>query len=188
MAKVVITKSKLDALAQHISAKAGASGTLTIAQMQAAVDGMAISGGAKGFRRYTYDNPADVSGAGNYITVVSQDAELARVRSLASLVVLYRLTGDSGCTKSGIACNTAGYLPYYRDNISQHGGVRRLTSAGEEAMAGIGYPVSDDTNLSTGSGRVYITPEGDLRIYGNTNGYPIKAGTVLVDVIWEEET
>lgn len=40
MAKVVITKSKLDALAQHISAKVGTSGTLTIAQMQAAVDGI----------------------------------------------------------------------------------------------------------------------------------------------------
>ena len=188
MAKVVITKSKLDALAQHISAKAGTSGTLTIAQMQAAVDGIAISGGAKGFRRYTYDNPADVSGAGNYITAVSQDAELARVRSVASLVVLYHLTGDSGCTKSGIACNTVDYLPYHVAAANQFGAVRRLNSAGDNMLTSIPYLVSDGTSLSTGSGRVYITPEGDLRIYGNTNGYPIKAGTVLVEVIWEEET
>lgn len=38
MAKVLITKSKLDTLAQHINGKTGASGAMTIAQMQAAVD------------------------------------------------------------------------------------------------------------------------------------------------------
>lgn len=38
MAKVVVTKSKLDNLAQHINAKAGTSGAKTIAQMQEAVD------------------------------------------------------------------------------------------------------------------------------------------------------
>lgn len=43
MAKVVVTKSKLDSLAQHINAKAGTTGAKTIAQMQATVDG--ISGG-----------------------------------------------------------------------------------------------------------------------------------------------
>lgn len=38
MAKVLITKSKLDTLAQHINGKTGASGAMTIAEMQAAVD------------------------------------------------------------------------------------------------------------------------------------------------------
>ena len=38
MAKVLITKSKLDTLAQHINDKTGASGAMTIAEMQAAVD------------------------------------------------------------------------------------------------------------------------------------------------------
>ena len=45
MDKVVVTKSKLDSLAQHINAKAGTTGAKTIAQMQATVDG--ISGGGK---------------------------------------------------------------------------------------------------------------------------------------------
>lgn len=40
MAKVVVTKSKLDSLAQHINAKAGTTGAKTIAQMQATVDGI----------------------------------------------------------------------------------------------------------------------------------------------------
>lgn len=38
--KVVVTKSKLDSLAQHINAKAGTTGTKTIAQMQNTVDGI----------------------------------------------------------------------------------------------------------------------------------------------------
>lgn len=41
MAKVVVTKSKLDSLAQHINTKAGTTGAKTIAQMQEAVDGIA---------------------------------------------------------------------------------------------------------------------------------------------------
>lgn len=40
MDKVVVTKSKLDSLAQHINAKAGTTGAKTIAQMQATVDGI----------------------------------------------------------------------------------------------------------------------------------------------------
>ena len=43
MDKVVVTKSKLDSLAQHINAKAGTTGAKTIDQMQATVDG--ITGG-----------------------------------------------------------------------------------------------------------------------------------------------
>ena len=46
MDKVVVTKSKLDSLAQHINAKAGTTGAKTIAQMQATVDGI-TGGGAK---------------------------------------------------------------------------------------------------------------------------------------------
>lgn len=40
MAKVVVTKSKLDTLAQHINVKAGTSGAKTISQMQEAIDGI----------------------------------------------------------------------------------------------------------------------------------------------------
>lgn len=40
MDKVVVTKGKLDSLAQHINTKAGTTGAKTIAQMQATVDGI----------------------------------------------------------------------------------------------------------------------------------------------------
>ena len=44
MDKVVVTKSKLDSLAQHINTKAGTTGAKTIAQMQATVDGITVGG------------------------------------------------------------------------------------------------------------------------------------------------
>ena len=148
----------------------------------------AISGGTKGFRRYTYEVPEDVSGVGSYITVVSQDAALARVRSFASLVVLYHLAGDISCTKSGIACNTAGYLPCFNAGPGIYGGaLRRREDGGMGGNTMQTVPIDDDTGLSTGSGHTYITPDGDLRIYCNTSAYPIKAGTALVEVIWEED-
>lgn len=45
--KYVITKSKLDALATSINDKAGTSGAMTIAQMQAAVDGLSVGAAPK---------------------------------------------------------------------------------------------------------------------------------------------
>lgn len=43
MDKVVVTKSKLDSLAQHINTRAGTTGAKTIAQMQATVDGIPVA-------------------------------------------------------------------------------------------------------------------------------------------------
>ena len=44
MDKVVVTKSKLDSLAQHINTKAGTTGAKSSAQMQATVDGITVGG------------------------------------------------------------------------------------------------------------------------------------------------
>lgn len=86
MAKVVVTKSKLDSLAQHINSKAGTTGAKTIAQMQATVDG--ITGKEtvewhqcpEAVRNYlanvTYD-PSDYSNSQieNYLTNIPADSK-----------------------------------------------------------------------------------------------------------------
>ena len=181
MDKVVITKSKLDSLAQHINTKAGTTGAKTIAQMQAAVDGIAAADA--NHLRYTHNNPAAVSGAGNYVTIVAGDDQLASIRAEESLIVIFRATGEAACTKSGVGTNMNVLLPIY--NGDKHcQAANRLKSDGSITVASTTQAVNDDTNISVGSGRIYITPEGDLRIYGNTNGYPILAGEIVVDVIW----
>ena len=181
MAKVSVTKGLLDSLAQHINTKAGTTGAKTIAQMQATVDGIATADA--NHLRYTYNNPAAVSGGGNYVTIVAGDDQLASIRDEESLIVIFRAAGEAACTKSGIGTNMSTLLPL------QNGGTNcqaanRLTSDGRISVNRTIQAVNDDTDISVGSGRIYITPEGDLRIYGNTNGYPILAGEIVVDVIW----
>ena len=181
MAKVSVTKGLLDSLAQHINTKAGTTGAKTIAQMQATVDSIATADA--NHLRYTYNNPAAVSGSGNYVTIVAGDEQLTSIRAEESLIVIFRAAGESGCTKSGIGTNMSTLLPLHNavDNCQA---ANRLKSDGRISVTSTIQAVNDDTNITVGSGRIYITPEGDLRIYGNTNGYPILAGEIVVDVIW----
>ena len=134
-------------------------------------------------RRYVYDNPANVSGNGKYITVVSGDETLKRVRSLDTLLVVCRMTGTASCTKSCLGMNKLNTYPISNFK-SKCQGVIRYNAMGEVSENNTIYAVDDDTEITVGSGRIYITPEGDLRIYGNTASYPILAGEVIVDVLW----
>lgn len=134
-------------------------------------------------RRYEYDNPAAVSGAGNYITVVSGDETLKQVRSLDTLLVVCRMTGTVSCVKCCLGMNALKAYPinYFSTNYQS---VLRYNTDGVINDNKTDYAVDDDTNINAGSGRIYITPEGDLRIYGNTGAYPILAGEIIVDVLW----
>ena len=134
-------------------------------------------------RHYEYDNPAAVSGSGNYITAVSGDATLKRVRSLDTLLVVCRMPGTVSCVKSCLGTNALNTYPIF-NFINKCQSVMRYTAGGGASENNTIYAVDDDTNITAGSGRIYITPEGDLRIYGNTASYPILAGKVTVEVIW----
>ena len=134
-------------------------------------------------RHYEYDNPVAVSGSGNYITVVSGDETLKRVRSLDTLLVICRMTGTVSCVKSCLGTNELNTYPIL-NFITNRQSVMGYTARGEASEKSTIYAVDDDTNITAGSGRIYITPEGDLRIYCNTNSYPILAGKVIVEVIW----
>lgn len=134
-------------------------------------------------RHYEYDNPAAVSGYGNYITVVSGDETLKQIRSLDTLLVVCRMTGTASCVKSCIGTNAPGIYPFYATKPTCQG-VMRYTADGGLSPNATANAVDDDTNITTGSGRIYITPEGDLRIYVNANSYQILAGKVTVEVIW----
>ena len=134
-------------------------------------------------RHYEYDNPAAVSGSGNYITVVSDDETLKRVRSLDTLLVACRMSGTVSCVKSCLGTNALNTYPII-NYINSCQSVLRYNTDGVINENRTVNAVDDDTNITAGSGRIYITPEGDLRIYGNTNSYPILAGKVTVEVIW----
>lgn len=134
-----------------------------------------------------YENPSDISGTGSYITVVTGSDILKQVRSLDTLIVISHFSGEGARVHCALGCNSTYYAPIVVETASTPSkqAAVRVTAAGGYNERSNPYSLIDDTNLSTGSGRAYITPDGDLRLYGNTSSYPIKAGRVIVDVLWE---
>ena len=133
-----------------------------------------------------YENPSDIHGAGNYVTVVTGSDILKQVRSLDTLIVISHFPGEGVRLHCAIGCNSAYYAPIVGGTSatpSKQSSIR--VAANEHNDKPMEYSLIDDTNLSVGSGRAYITPDGDLRLYGNTQSYPIKAGRIIVDVLWE---
>lgn len=134
------------------------------------------------YKGYAYDNPSQVSGSGSYVTIVEGDETLKQVRSLDSLVVIYVAQGTASCTKAAGLWNTeAAALIYSTGTL---GITKRLAPDGGHSNGTQIHRADDDTDVDVGSGRIYITPDGDLRIYGNTNAYPILAGEIVVHVMW----
>ena len=132
--------------------------------------------------RFVYNNPSQVSGLGNYVTIVAADETLKQVRSLDSLIVTYTAQGAAECTKTGCLWNTSASAVMI--SAGTFGVTKRLNSTGEDSNSPQGFRADDDSNITAGSGRIYITEDGDLRIYGNTTSYPIRAGEIVVDVLW----
>lgn len=133
-------------------------------------------------KKFVYDNPSQVSGAGNYVTIVEGDETLKQVRSLDSLVVIYTAQGTAECTKTGCLWNTSASAIV--SATGAFGITKRLNDEGLYSNTAQGFRADDDSSITSGSGRIYITPDGDLRIYGNTNAYPILAGEIVVHVMW----
>lgn len=160
MDKVVITKSKLDALAGAIGTKAGTSGKLTIAEMQAAVTGM----GAPASPHVTYDQVnAAVAGylaAANY---TANDRSTSVVSTYASAATSYRKDQPAAVSVT---------LPSGQLKIADAAGgvLTKTVTAGTHTLrgltpgaAGADYVVSSDGAVCACG---HITPTGTLRMIG----------------------
>ena len=210
----IVDGADLTAIADSIREKTNLTTGLQVSEMSSAIDGIpgasAPSGtinitenGTKNIAGYAealvtvrngtnnihieYENPSDISGAGNYITVATGSDILKQVRSLDTLVVISHFPGEGARVHCAIGYNSAYYAPIAggTNGTPNKQSAIRVTADGGYNDSSKPYSLIDDTSLSTGSGRAYITPDGDLRLYGNTNSYPIKAGRIIVDVLWE---
>lgn len=157
MAKVVVTKSKLDALAQHINAKAGTSGAKTIAQMQAAVDGITSSASPT---TYSQVNPV----AAAYLADVAYspgDYGTSEIENYTSQDTTYRKDQPSGVS---VAVKAGDLL--VTDALG--GVLRKTVTEGTETLynlapmtEGADYIVRQNGNVS---GCGHLTPTGALRM------------------------
>ena len=210
----IVDGADLTAIADSIREKTGKTDPLTIEQMPIEIDGIPgvsppsgtiniTENGTKNIAGYAealvavrngtnnmhieYENPSDISGAGNYITVATGNDILKQVRSLDTLVVISHFPGEGARVHCAIGYNSAYYVPIVgaTNATPDKQSSIRVTADGVPNDRSMEYSLVDDTSLSTGSGRAYITPDGDLRLYGNTQSYPIKAGRIIVDVLWE---
>ena len=185
MDKVVVTKSKLDSLAQHINTKAGTTGAKTIAQMQATVDG--ITGGAAPVT-YAQVNPVVAAYLAD-VTYSPDDYSTSQVETYANQTTTYRKDQPSGV---GVAVKAGDLL--VTDALG--GVLRKTVAAGTETLynlapmdEGADYVVQQNGDVS-GSG--HLTPTGALRMVkvGTTReahspfnqrdlgGWPCDGGTV----------
>ena len=210
----IVDGADLTAIADSIREKTGKTNPLTIEQMPIEIDGIPgvsppsgtiniTENGTKNIAGYAealvavrngtnnmhieYENPSDISGAGNYITVATGNDILKQVRSLDTLVVISHFSGEGARVHCAIGYNSAYYAPIVvgtNGTLNKQSSIR-VTADGRYNERSMEYSLIDETSLSVGSGRAYITPDGDLRLYGNTSSYPIKAGRVIVDVLWE---
>lgn len=210
----IVDGADLTAIADSIREKTNLTTGLQVSEMPSAIDGIPgvsppsgtiniTENGTKNIAGYAealvtvrngtnnihieYENPSDISGAGNYITVATGNDILKQVRSLDTLIVISHFSGEGARVHCAIGYNSAYYAPIVggTNATPNKQSSIRVTADGVPNDRGIEYSLIDDTSLSNGSGRAYITPDGDLRLYGNTNSYPIKAGRIIVDVLWE---
>ena len=209
----IVDGADLTAIADSIREKTGKTDPLTIEQMPIEIDGIPgvsppsgtiniTENGTKNIAGYAealvavrngtnnihieYENPSDISGAGNYITVATGSDILKQVRSLDTLIVISHFSGEGARVHCAIGYNSAYYVPIIggTNRPPNKQSSIRVTADGGYNDRSMEYSLIDDASLSTGSGRAYITPDGDLRLYGNTSSYPIKEGRIIVDVMW----
>ena len=177
--KVVVTKSKLDELAQHINTKAGTTGAKTIAQMQAAVDG--ITGGAAPVT-YSQVNPVAAAYLAD-VTYSPSDYSTSEIESYASQTTTYRKDQPSGvdvAVKAGDLLATDALDGVLRKTVAE--GTETLYNLAPMAE-GADYVVQQ-AGIVSGSG--HLTPTGALRmIYAppclnvrDLGGWPCDGGTI----------
>lgn len=136
---------------------------------------------------YEIVNGSSVSGSGNYV-IIAKNTTLASIRSKTSLSI--RIIGPGTiaetCTKSTYLSNSS-IRGVVLDGSPRNQVTNRSVANSNWTQNMVNYPADNNTNIASGSGRIYITEDGELRWYGNTSKYPILAGKITADIIWWDE-
>lgn len=171
MDKVVVTKSKLDSLAQHINEKAGTTGAKTIAQMQATVDGITVGGGAPILQSksvtYTSNGTATITPDAGYDALSSVDVTV-NVSGGGGSGAGFKVTFPATATNwvhvdSGGIVQADGTVVDIKDYSTLAG--KTIPNVVEICCAGAGYYFM---RMTVQSGKIMMTYNGPGRLVAST--------------------
>lgn len=138
-------------------------------------------------RHYEVVNPTAFFGYDKYLTAVSADPVLAKVRDKKSLVVIYTTQNqEPGCIKSVIATNELGRYPISAWKSRAQASLY-LNDDGSVSSNQAANAINDALLDGMGIGRVHIMENGDLRIYSGSSTKKVPAGAISIDVIWGDD-
>lgn len=177
MDKVVITKNKLDTLAQHINAKAGTSGAKTIAQMQSTVDAIPQVNA----RIYTLT--LEKKSGWILLTTLDEDV-ISHMNDDSISAMLYNISPYQSVSYAG-RCYFAGNTPIGKNGeYPVYGYTNRIQNATSTAVQPMYYkPFDTTTNEALGGvGRFRYSSDG--KFYVKPSDGFICPGTYLLIFTW----
>lgn len=179
MGKYVIDDETLQRMADMTRALTGTSVKMTPAQMAEKLGEIRV-------RRYDGEyTGTDLNGFGKYLALVTSE-ELKEHRSDEDLRVTVHFHHKEFVAKT-VNRVLAGNLKTLNQGANTLGGYQEVLRWAEENQLNETMPdyrLDDDSELNTICGHTYITPEGELRVYANANGYYIRPCKWTVIVEW----
>ncbi len=185
MANKLYEESHIQDIANAIRGKNGSNDTYTVAEMASVIENIQVGTTTENKLVYTGTITETFVGSGIY-AVLAKDSKLAELRTNADLFVRvqFDIEPTPNTLKRTWAQNTFGTIPIVPSS-QQLQFILRYDSSGNMGQQNSIYAIHDNTTFSSGTGRLYITEDGELRIYSNSgSAYAIRPSNYEVIVEW----
>lgn len=174
MAKKLYEEADIQDIAIAIREKNGSTTKYKTKQMGDAIRAISSGGGENSCshtaKQYTGTINDTTDGSGAYAVLVT-DSWLAEHRSDPDLLIMVKF--DIAPTVYSIV-ECFGCADVNNSALSQCQLTRRWGSTANMGKGTVSYEVDDDTNISAGVGRIFISTNGELCVYANSSNYAIR--------------
>lgn len=180
-------EKEMKATADSIRAKTGDTGSIEWVKDTGFANAVSyITTGATEENRLTFTGSITETtvGSGKYIVLLKND-KLAEIRNEVDLFV--RVEFDIDPTPYTIvkswACNNTDRIII--DSTTSYQIIHRWEASSKKSIGTIVYAINDNTSPTSSVGRLYITEDGELRVYSNSSSnYAIRPSNYKAIVEW----